>query len=389
MLRKLKTLLVVGIAALSLAFIMPNMANAGEGPPGYYVKLHGQTAGTIKYFKNGHPGSPSEWDLVQPYRPRCGSNCDDVIALAEAGIAFGYKADFDLETIVEGDNVPDTLVGQDIVNGGYAFGKDLELSGKALGTGKDKRFWCWTIPGFALADVDLKLVAKVYSIVLTNGVQYNGGVSFSYVNTIGILNFDATALATGTTGCPQFAEVGLEGKFGVGAVGNALSLGPNGSYAITTGEGETMVKVSAYDSDFATSTWFILPGLAHADIDGKIIVTQDLFVMAYVSPDGTTTFNLGVITGGNALAFGDANIEGIRSSGMVSQSAYASDGQSGAAWGNSMASYNGAVGSVNNNRCLDTANGAGLAIVTGYNNVDNSNHVVTITSHQSAFGTTR
>ena len=37
-----------------------------NGPPinygeGWYIKTRGATAGTIKYFKNGHPENNSEW----------------------------------------------------------------------------------------------------------------------------------------------------------------------------------------------------------------------------------------------------------------------------------------------------------------------------------------
>jgi hypothetical protein len=32
------------------------------GEPGYYIKTRGKTAGTIKYFKNGHPENNSEWE---------------------------------------------------------------------------------------------------------------------------------------------------------------------------------------------------------------------------------------------------------------------------------------------------------------------------------------
>jgi hypothetical protein len=372
MLRKLKTLLVVGVAALSIAFAGISIADAKptpKDPPGYYEHT---VTGAIKYFKNGHPSDPSQWVLVQPYEPGwCGSSCDDVVALAEGGIALGYVEDFSHE-----------------MGGGYLFGKNLELTGEALATGKDIKIWWFKIPGFALADVNVELLGKVLSFVRSTGVMDGGGLSATYVKTIGIVDINATAFATGTTGCPQFAEVDLRGKVGVGTAGYAYSFTSN-SYALTEGSGETIVKVRAHDEDFSTSTWFIFPGVAYADIDGKLIVSQDLFVLAYASPDGTTTFNFGVVTGGNALATGDIDILKIKSSGQVSQSAYATDGVGAAAWGNSMASYNGAVGDAYNGRCVSLANGAGLAVVKGYNQVTNTGNTVRATSHQTAFATTK
>lgn len=32
-----------------------------KSPPGFYIKTRGNTAGMIKYFKNGHPDNNSEW----------------------------------------------------------------------------------------------------------------------------------------------------------------------------------------------------------------------------------------------------------------------------------------------------------------------------------------
>lgn len=378
MLQKMKRLLVVGVAALSIAFAGVQIADAHpgqhHGPPGYYEKVHGQNAGDIKYFKNGHPGHTSEWELVQPYRPGCHGACDDVIALAEAGIM-----------IVN----PHAIVDDKGMGWGTAGGQDLELSGFALATGKDKRFWFFKIPGFAISDVELKLTAKVYALVLTTGEKLDtGGLSATYVKSIGTLVFDASAWATGNDGCPQFAEVALSGRFMVTAGGYALSTGPNGSYALTQGEGTTVVGLRGSDSDFDKDGWFIFPPVAHAGIEGFVMVKQDLFVVAYVSPDGTTTFNYGVVTGGSAMALGDVDIVGIRAKGQVSQSAMATDGLGSFAYGNGTASFKGAKGDTYNGRCGSYADVGGIAVVTGYNNVTNTGNSVTATSKQHSFATT-
>ena len=208
--KKTLLILVALVACLSMAFVVPTVADAGKGPPGYYQKINGSSPqwdnGQVKYFKKGHPGPHSEWVLVQRYNPgRCGSACDDAVALAESGIALGYIEDFGT------------------MGGGYLLGENLELTGKAFATGKDKRIWCFVIPGFAFADVDLDLFAKVKSFVRTTGVK-RWGLSVTKVKTVGILNIDGTALALGTPGCPQFAEVGLTGRLTIGSSSSSCVL---------------------------------------------------------------------------------------------------------------------------------------------------------------------
>ena len=33
-----------------------------KSPPGTYIKVRGNSAGMVKYFKNGHPDNNSEWE---------------------------------------------------------------------------------------------------------------------------------------------------------------------------------------------------------------------------------------------------------------------------------------------------------------------------------------
>ena len=149
-----------------------------------------------------------------------------------------------------------------------------------------------------------------------------------------------------------------------------------------------MVGLRGSDSDFDKYGWFIFPPTAHAGIEGFVMVQQDLFTLAYVSPDGTTTFNLGVVTGGSALAYGDVNITGIRAKGQVSQSAMATDGLGSYAYGNGSAQFKGAEGNAYNGRCGSYADVGGLAIVTGYNSVNNTGNALSVVSKQHSFATT-
>lgn len=361
------------LVLLVLLFIGAGSALAWT--PGYYIKDKNPQStqfGKIQYFPNGHPKQSSEWRLLTPYEPPCRKGpCEDALALAESGIM-----------IVNPHEVVD-----DKGMGWGTAGGNLTLKGQALATGKDKQIWFFKIPGFAWADVDLDLIASVYALVFTTGEQLGtGGLSMTYALSIGILNFDGDVIAIGNDGCPQFAEVGLRGVFKSTAGAYSVSTGPNGSFAYTSGEGTTGVFITAYDSDFDNSGWFIFPPTAKAGIEGTVIVKQDVFVSSYVSPDGTTSINFGIVKGGYALSFGDADIQRIGAVGMVTQSGFATDGIGAAAYGNSTASFSGAKGYVS--RGGNYANANGLAIVHGYNNVSHTGNSVTITSRNSAFATT-
>ena len=127
---------------------------------------------------------------------------------------------------------------------------------------------------------------------------------------------------------------------------------------------------------------------AQAELNGMVIGTQDLFVKAYVSQDGMTTMNFGIVSGGSVIALGDISLTGdVTASGVVGQEAQAVGGGA-VVTGSSLASYNNAGGTVSG-RCLPVAQGDGLAVVTGYNNITNTGNQLTINSHQSAFATTK
>lgn len=366
--------LFVGIAvALSLVFAGSAMAKQDppgqdKDPAGYYEHT---VTGEIKYFKNGHPGDPSQWILVQEYEPQCGGDCDDALSLANNGIMIVSPYE-----VVSNKGM-----------GWGAAGGFLKLEANALATGKDQKFLFFKFPGFAFANVDVNLMMKVCTKVFSNGEQwYTGLPSITYVNSKGILKFEAEALATGGTllwlsKCPQFTDTSLKGIFSTMAGGYSLAVGPNGSYAITQGEGTTSVALGAFDSDMGYL-------ISYSEIEGFVFVEQDLFVTSYVSKDGMTTFNFGKVTGGEAKAFGDVNIFGIRAKGSVSQEGMAADGYGAFAYGNSSASFEGAKGYVYENRCGIQANVGGLAVVSGYNNIQHNGNSVSISSHQTAFATT-
>lgn len=368
----LKKLFVVLAVLLSFMLVGNAMAKPQpKNPPGYYEHT---VTGAIKYFKNGHPDDPSQWVLVQPYDPPCFGSCEDAVALAEGGVM-----------IVS----PFEVVDDKGMGWGAAGGKNLTLEARALATGKDQRFFCFKIPGFAWADVDLNLVMSVYTRVFTTGEQwYTGLPSITYAKAVGTLSFEADAIAMGNKGCPQFADTSLKGIMTTTAGAYSLAVGPNGSYSYTRGEGTTAVRLRASDSDFDKFGWWIFPPVAHAGIEGFVLVKQGAFTKAWVSKDGMTTFNFGMVTGGSAIAFGDVDILGIRAKGSVMQESMAADGMGAYAYGNSSASFQGAKGQVYNGRCGSFANVGGIAMVMGYNNISHSGNSVSITSKHSAFATT-
>jgi len=389
MLRKLKKLLIVGIAALSIAFVVPNMANAGppeQGPPGYYQKVNGNTAGTIKYFPNGHPENQSEWVYigetpVPGNGQDCHGNCGDVFAYAEAGATVGNPAVEDIKEM-----------------GWSQAGGVFTVEALATGLGKDLYFLWWKIDdGKAIAIASIsETTFKTFAMVFSTGEKLDtGGLSATYVKGVAILDVHASAYATGNIGCLQTASASIEGELTVAAGGHALSTGPNGSFSQTWGQGTTTAGIEGSDFDSGTVgikwVWiFPVPTEyeAFAELDGKVIGMQDLFVKAYTSPDGQTTMNFGIVSGGQVLALGDINLTGaVTASGEVQQQAQAV-GPGASAYGYSAASYTNAGGDVSG-RCLPIAQGDGLAIVTGYNNISNTGNQLSITSHQTAFATTK
>jgi len=367
-----KKLLVVACAVLFLTVGVGSAVAGGfpQGPPGYY--LHDN--GTMKYFKHGQNTNPqNQWELVREYSPCHGGGCDDAIALAESGLVLVNEH---------------SVFFKNSMSWGSAGGKNLSFDGSAFATGKDSRFWFFKIPGFAWADVDLKMVASVFTKEITNGAKLNGGLSFTYAKTIGELKFNGNAIAIGNDGCPQWAEISLDGVFMASVSAQSSSYLTDDSWGQTWGSGSTGVKLSAHDGDFDKSGWFIFPPTANAGIKGLVIVKQDIFVKSYVSPDGTTSANFGIVRGGSAVSFGDANIIGIKSRGNVGQAGIATDGLGAFAFGNSYAAYNGAKGYTYSTRCADFAGSNSVAVVTGYNNVNHTGNSVSITSSHSAFATT-
>lgn len=363
MLKKLLVLLTV--LAMLFCFSVPVMANGAghdRGPIGYYQHT---ITGAIKYFPNGHPGSPSQWTYLgeEPPRPNPCDFCN-ATSVVNATTGFGF---------VEQSHPSE-------MGYGAAFG-DVTLTAEAIARG--------TV--FAIAHAVSELEGKVYVLVMTTGEKGpNGGLSMTYVKSIGILEFDAEACALAGFNwwvfrCPSYTVAELHGVFKTFAAGYSLSEGPNGSYAFASADGTTSVLVNAFANDF--DIWGIFSN-AHVDLHGVIIVKQDLVTMSYVSSDGTTSWNFAKVEGGNAMEFGDANILGIRASGNVFQEGLATDGLGTVATGWSSASFEGASGYVMQGRCGSFANANGLAVVQGYNNVTNSGNTVNAISVQSAYATT-
>jgi len=281
-------------------------------------------------------------------------------------------------------------------------GDGLVLEGHAVAQGKDKYFFIWkTADGkaFASATIDgttMEAITKMF----TTGEQVETGLpSITAVKGLTVLDYNATAVAAGNKGCLQEASVALSGDIKTLAGGYSLASGPNGSGSYTGAEGTTTATVEDSDSESKTIDWDVywlfgcipipipVDPVAEASIDGKIIVSQSLFTVAYVSPDGQSTMNFGIISGGNALALGGGNITAMTADGMVQQRALAV-GPGAIAYGDSMASYTGAGGQVYNG-CIGLGDANGLAVVTGYNSITNIGNKLTIHSKQTAFGTTK
>lgn len=262
---------------------------------------------------------------------------------------------------------------------------DATLSAQANAKGKDYTSigieWKWVkigrhwvklpVPviehhkGYALADVKTFMEQKGYVCVLTNGPQAEG-LAFTFVKSTALLFFDASAFAKGTGRCPEYATVNLTGELTAYAYGNATVDGLYGNQAWAGGEGLTTVSFEGSDSEYDHNG-----SIADADLKGIVGVNQNLVATAYVNPNGTLTKTFALIHTGNAFEFGDAHITGINSSGMVSQSSYATNGLGAIAAGMSQAAYN------------NVANG--LAMVNGFNMVTQTANSLTVMSSHSAY----
>jgi len=275
-----------------------------------------------------------------------------------------------------------------------------------------KRFFCWKrwVPGYytypyhyeyqkvagvaeAYGETELTMSSKVK--VLTNGPQYNAGLSYTFVSATSKLDVDGVVWAKGTKGCLQEASLNLNGNLSAMAMGNSYVEGHNSSFAQAYGEGMTTVYFQGHEYD--SSTW----DKAFVDFNSDIKVNQKLFATSYVSPDGTTSANFAKVWGGSAELYlgrdgwcdkDNIDLTGISAKGRVNQSGMATNGAGSYAYGGSSAYFKGAVGSVNPGRAWcgpdQVANVGGYAVVAGYNNVSSSNGSLTVTSKQWAKATT-
>lgn len=393
------------------------LAGPAHDAPGFYK--HSVT-GAVKYFKNGHPGEPSQWTPFE-------MDCDDCVPTATA------EAHPNIE--ISGSWV--TAPGSTDWAGGQAT-SSMTMSGDAYANGMDyieescewvPGYWTgkpWRskyvwghfetietfIAGFAEASGFNNEPAVSMSSdvdINTNGPQVNG-LSFTTVTATSTVALDASVWAKGTKGCPQTAFIEVEGSLGAFAYGNSFSGVPlgsegqvNGPYAKAGGSGKTTVSFAGTESDYSTN------GMAYVDFDSTITVEHSLVSKSFVSEDGTTSWNFAKTAGGSAeltrgndgfLGMGKDNIDltGIAAEGSVFQSGMAA-GSNSFAFGSSSASFTGANGSVASIPGRDifcvtlpspgmTANVGGHAVVKGYNNITTNPGTLSVTSNQYAYATT-
>jgi len=240
--------------------------------------------------------------------------------------------------------------------------------------------------------------------ILTNGKQFNSGLSYSFVKSTSEANIDGKVWAKGTQGCLQTADIWVEGSLGAYAYGGSYVEGPNDAFAEANGWGQTTVGFVGHDSDQSTYGFFG-PNKASVDFSSSVEVEQSILNLSYVSPDGTTAANFAYVGGGSASLnrgsdaslfdwFGQDNINltGIEATGAVAQNAMATNGYGSFAYGGSSAYFSGAVGNVESTRGWcgpdQTATVGGMAVVGGYNNVTTSPGSVSVTSVQFGHATT-
>lgn len=96
------------------------------GDPGYYVKINGETAGTVKYFKNGHPEEPSEWVFLGTTRFTVSAKIGASINMYGGSYSKSYRfVEFGVDYKTEGMG---TFVGANttVISSSYA---DTDING--------------------------------------------------------------------------------------------------------------------------------------------------------------------------------------------------------------------------------------------------------------------
>ena len=206
----MKKIFMILSLVLCLALAAGNVMAVGDGP-GWYK--HSVTQ-NVKYFKNGHPGEPSQWEFIgeeDPCANGCGSGAGDQTAeLSITGQAVknrtsysatGWWGNYNDKAFAEAEGI----AGFDMELYANADGKSLEIVGW-------KRVWFFHIPIFDWvpnpADVEgfggAKGKAHAWTYALDFGqtsmsgaMAHSGGKAY------------VSGEAVGVNGCPEWIQATL------------------------------------------------------------------------------------------------------------------------------------------------------------------------------------
>jgi hypothetical protein len=180
--------------------------------PGYYQKIHGENAGEIKYFPNGHPQPQdnNEWVYLGNTPPSCGGNWQFNLNLDN----FALKMDFDGAWVL----------------GGYTFGK-----------------------GFGIGDSSLWAAGAGKGGI---GSAFGTGGAWAGANADSWVKYDWKGPIYGVSlGTDSLAFAGVENTLALGLVGKGLVIGGFEGYAkeCTLDYSELNLPGFLYDSHGDTS----------------------------------------------------------------------------------------------------------------------------------------
>lgn len=333
-----------------------------KGPAGYYMKVNGANAGEIKYFDNGHPGSPSEWEYVgsnPPVDPCPGGKCiNTASAISIAAPIFIDGTNNPLGDATGGWHV--LAAGNMLVNS-YAQGTQF-ADAYALAFGKAFGF------GFA-AGIDTPHFGIGASGALAGVVLEGGGTA------VGIDKFSFYKN-------PDFASVNIAYN-GSAAQWNGI-LVDNGTGTFAGGFNTT--GVSFYGLDFASDNGVGYVDLGRwggfytdsgfpafsANCDGAFGVVGGYTYGSYIDLPGFAAAQS--YTAG--FSYGNADHVKVEGNGTAMHQAVANFGDTG--------SYGVSQGEASFCYKGDASFGAGFAKTSGYSTVTNGPHSSTVTATSRA-----
>ena len=340
-----KSLFVALFAALLMvaAPVMVTAAPVEKGPAGWYAKTNGADAGTLKYFKNGHPDNQSEW----VYCDTCGDDPDNPVIVNNGGSsdgnAYSLAKSMGGSWLHENSNFAEVEVDSEDSDAfsfahsrtatefeGPGFVENIKPGGGLVVAGSY---------GSVHMDADNDVLAKIHNPTDPDGESHSsqcvyapwwlGGRHLGHMYTDKTY-FDGTGKYEFELGIDSeayqyngaLAQIGLDGDhptwaFGENSTGGSIDATFEGKGKL---EADRTDWVLGYDHDGGRLDWLLNweiegteedPGMAFASLDGDIYGNGKTGAFAFRDRDADTAFSAaGAFTAGNSFVTIDSYFDG-------------------------------------------------------------------------------